>query len=149
MRPPVLRFQALLLALVAAAGCDSGAPFDPNRGNPVDAAYVMDTAGLSPAAPGEAVRVAVRLTGADAAPVAGWPVVWTSRSRSPLANAPQGALSSDTTRTGPDGVAEVTWTLGGAPETYVLSARAANVAQRRPGGGVGPVAPPDLVVVAQ
>ena len=132
----------------ALAGCDDARPFDVNLGNPVEARITSDTTGLSPAAPGAQVRVAVRLTGADRQPVADWAVVWTPQSSSVVVGAPQGAVSSDTTRTDADGVAETMWTLGEGPATYSLDVRAANVV-RSQGGDVSPRPGPDLAVTVR
>ena len=138
---------ALVAALVALAGCDEAVLFDVNRGNPVAARFATDTTALSPAAPGTAVPVAVRLTGSDRGPVANWPVAWASRSSSPISTDPQGSLSADTVRTDADGVARVTWTLGSTAATYRLDVRAVGVGSR-----TGPISPrpgPDLLIAAQ
>ena len=135
---------ALLLAVTVAAlagggalaGCDAATPFDINRGNPVAARFASDTTALSPAAPGSVVPVAVRLSGSDRGPVAGWAVVWRSRSSSPISTDPQGTFSADTVRTDADGVARVAWTLGSTAATYRLDVRAVGVDSRD-----GPVSP--------
>jgi uncharacterized protein YcnI len=88
----------------------------------------------------------VLLTGSDLKPVAGWPVVWSSGSASNEVSAPQGSVSNDTTFTNSDGVAEVTWTLGDAPETYYLDVWAARVASTIT-ETVSPVLGHDLTVV--
>lgn len=138
---------ALVVALVAGAGCDEAVPFDVNRGNPVAARFATDTTALSPAAPGGTVRVAVRLTGSDRGPVAGWPVAWASRSSSPISTDPQGSLAADTVRTDADGVAAAVWTLGTTAATYRLDVHAVGVGSR-----TGPVSPrpgSDLTIVAR
>jgi len=142
---------ANLLAALAATGvvvtlaaCGDEALFDVNGGKPVRVEIVSDTAGLSPAAGGTAIDVAVRLFDASGQPVVGWSVAWRARSASDFADAPQGRVSDDTVRTDADGIADIVWTLGTPPETYYLDVQAARIA--RSTGTIGEVAPVSPVV---
>ncbi len=118
-RPPRAVAAALLTVPILALGlaaCDGDPLRELNRGVPTRLELAADTSGFGEAVPGETLPVAVVARDPYGDGVPGAIVTWA------VATGAGASVNPDSTFTDADGLAGVTWTLGGASTSYTLQA---------------------------